>query len=92
MAIKTRTKHVKSGDWRTLEQFWTATGTAYFVHPAGAKIKVRYGVGLAGWDSQKQTLDGIHNKTLSVGLISVSYARMQIKVPASTDVTYQIHP
>lgn len=90
--MATKTKYVKSGDWRTLEWFWNATGTAYFVHPAGAKIKVRYGVGFAGKDSQKQTLDGVNTKTLSVGRASIAYARMQIKVSASTGVTYDIHP
>ena len=90
--MATETKYVKSGGWRTLERFWNATGTAYFVRPSGTKIRVRYGAGFASWNSQKQTLDGINTETLSVGKTSIAYARMQIKVSASTDVTYQIHP
>ena len=81
-----RTKYVRSGDWRTLETFWNATGKGYFLHPARAQIKVRYGVGWFGFDRQKQTLDGIHTKTLSVNGGSVLVARMQIKVAQSGNV------
>ena len=90
--MATRTKYVKKGKWRTLEWFWKASGTAYFLHPAGARIKVRYGVGIIGWDSQKQKLDGNERKTLSVGAGSVAYARMQMKVNKSIEVAYDIHP
>ena len=87
-----RTKHVKKGDWRTLESFWNAKGTAFFRAPAGAQIKVRYGVGWFGKDRQKQTLNGTEYKRLSVGSWSVTRARMQIKVKESTNVTYDIIP
>lgn len=90
--MATRTKFVTSGDWRTLEWFWNSTGNAAFIGPKGAVIKVRYGVGFLGWDSQKQTLDGVSTKRLSVGRTSVAYARMQIKVLSSTNVTYEVTP
>lgn len=53
-----RTKRITSGGWRTVETFWNAAGTAFFKAPAGAQIKVRYGVGWFGFDRQKQTLNG----------------------------------
>jgi len=90
--MATRTKYVKSGDWQTLETFWNATGNASFVSPKGAVIKVRYGVGFLGWDSQKQTLDGVNTRRLNVGGASVAYARMQMKVSTSTNVTYDVTP
>ncbi|MBN2091860.1 hypothetical protein JW964_19750 [candidate division KSB1 bacterium] len=90
--MATRTKLVKKGAWRTLEWFWNASGTAYFLLPEGASIKVRYGVGILGWDSQKQKLDGNNRRKLSIGGSSVAYARMQMKVNKSVEVTYEIHP
>jgi hypothetical protein len=87
-----RTKHVTSGDWRTVESFWNATGTAFFQAPAGAQVKVRYGVGWFGFDSQKQTLDGAHLRTLKVGRGSIAYARMQVRVKQTTDVRYDVYP
>ena len=87
-----REKYVKKGKWRTLEKFWNAKGTAFFRAPAGATIKVRYGVGWFGKDRQKQTLDGFNYKKLSVGSWSVSYARMQIKVARSGNFTYSACP
>ncbi|MER3425202.1 MAG: hypothetical protein C4293_20235 [Nitrospiraceae bacterium] len=52
-----RTKRIATGGWRTVESFWSARGTAFFRAPAGARIKVRYGVGWFGFDRQKQTLE-----------------------------------
>lgn len=86
-----RTKHISAGGWRTVEQFWNANGTAFFRAPAGATIKVRYGVGFLGFDSQKQTLNGSDYKNLAVGTGSVAYARMQIRVSESVDVTYDVY-
>jgi hypothetical protein len=85
-----RTKFVKAGDWVTLETYWHTNATLTFLAPARAQIKVRYGGGwIFGWDSQKQTLDGVHAKTLSVSqTASILVARVQIKVPTSTNVTY----
>ena len=79
--------YVKKGKWRTLESCWNCPEiVAYFVAPSGAQIKVRKGVGWLGWDSQKQTLNGVDTKTLSLG--GIIFERMQIKVPDSTYVTY----
>ena len=86
-----RTKTVRSGDWRTVESFWNANGTAFFRAPNGARIKVRYGVGFLGTDSQKQTLNGSDYKKLSVGFGSVTRARMQVRVDETTDVTYDVY-
>jgi hypothetical protein len=87
-----RTKFVEADDWRTLERFWTATGTAFFKLPQAASIKVRYGVGWLGFDRQKQTLDGLSYKKLSIGTGSVAYARMQIRVPQDAHITYDVFP
>ncbi len=86
-----RTKRIEAGDWRTVESFWNANGKAFFKLPVGASIKVRYGVGFLGFDSQKQTLNGSDYKQLSVGTGSVARARMQIKVSQTTDVTYDVY-
>ena len=86
-----RTKHITSGGWRTVESFWNASGTAFFKAPSGAKIKVRYGVGWFGFDRQKQTLNGRDYKKLTVGLGSLGYARMQVSVSQTTNVTYDVY-
>lgn len=86
-----RTKHIASGGWRTVESFWNANGTAFFRAPAGAQIKVRYGVGWFGFDRQKQTLNGTDYKKLEVGMGSLGYARMQVAVSQSTDLTYDVY-
>jgi hypothetical protein len=86
-----REKFVQAGDWRTLERFINASGTGFFLHPAGAQIKVRYGVGFLGFDSQKQTLDGRNEKSLSVGGVGTyAQARMQIRVSEDTWVRYVV--
>lgn len=85
------TKKIKSGEWQTVEWFWNAKATAFFRAPEGAKIKVRYGVGVFGFDRQSQTLNGSDFKKLEVGFGSVGYARIQVKVSHTTDVTYDIY-
>lgn len=88
----TKTQHIRSGKWRTVESFWNANGTAFFRAPAGASIKVRYGgVGVLGFDSQRQTLNGSDYKKLTVSSISVAYARMQVRVSQDTDITYDVY-
>ncbi|MGE0825819.1 MAG: hypothetical protein AB7G75_27090 [Candidatus Binatia bacterium] len=86
-----RSKYVKAGSWRTLETLWNAGAQGFFRLPAGAQIKVRRGVGWFGWDTQKQTLDGVNTKTLSSGT-SVILSRMQMKVTQSTYVSYTYCP
>jgi hypothetical protein len=85
-----RIGYVQAGDWRTLETFWNTSATGYFYFPAGAQIKVRYGVGWFGYDSDKQTLDGRSTKVLRVGGASVLRARMQMKFGRSLYVNYTI--
>ena len=88
-----RTKHVRAGAWRTLEWFWNQKATAFFGLPAGAIVKVRYGDGWPfGWNRQRQTLDGEDIKRLTIGLAAVAYARLQMRVPADTNVTYDVYP
>ncbi|MGW4946236.1 hypothetical protein ACWEOZ_32160 [Actinoplanes sp. NPDC004185] len=42
--------------------------------------------------SQEQTLDGHTVKRLSVGKASIVLARMRVKAPQTTDLTYDVHP
>jgi hypothetical protein len=86
-----RAKRIASGGWRTVESFWNARGTAFFKAPSGAQIKIRYGVGWFGFDRQKHTLNGRDFKKLEVGLGSLGYARMQVRVSQTTDVTYDVY-
>jgi hemolysin activation/secretion protein len=89
MASVTKTKTVKPGDWRTLESGWNVHFFAQFLLARGAQVKVRYGLGWLGWDSQKQTLNG--NTTVQLEVTSGSsktYARVQVKVKDTSDVTY----
>lgn len=85
-------KYVQAGDWRTLVSLWNTTATGVFRAPAGAEIKVRYGVGWLGKDRQKQKLDGFTPKILSVGRWSATYSRMQIKVQESMYVDFDYFP
>jgi hypothetical protein len=88
-----RTKRITSGSWQTIEWFFNATGFAFFKAPAGSTIKVRYGLGAFGKDRQKQTLNGREYKRLVVtAAFSLARARMQVKVPQTTDVTYDVYP
>ncbi len=87
-----KTKRIKAGGWRTVESFWNTTSTAFFLTPNGARIKIRYGSAWVGYDSGGQTLDGHTVKKLSVGMVSLAYARMQVRVSADADVTYDVHP
>jgi hypothetical protein len=86
-----KTKTIPSGAWRTVETFWNANGTAFFRAPAGARIKVRYGIGFFGFDRQVQTLNGSDYRTLRIGRASVAYARMQVSVSRTVDVTYDVY-
>jgi hypothetical protein len=85
-----KTKFVHAGDWVTLESYFHTSATLTFQSPAGAQIKIRYGGGwIFGWDSQQQTLDGLHAKQLNVSqAASTVGARVQIKVQRDTWVSY----
>ena len=87
-----KTRAVTSGGWRALEGFWNQKATVFFRSPAGAQVKVRYGYGWLGWDSQKQTLDDSATKRLIIGLAAIAYATIQINVRADTNVTYDVYP
>jgi hypothetical protein len=82
---------IRAGGWRTLETFWNAKATLFFKGPAKAQVKVRYG-GALGVDRQEHTLDGVRSVKVSVGIWSLTYARVQIKVPRDTVVSYVVCP
>ena len=89
MAEVLQVKVVKAGGWRTLESGWNTSFTCIFHDPAGAQVKVRYGDGWPfGRDSLRQTLDGLHDKSVGVGRVSVVYARVQMNVQHDTEVRY----
>lgn len=88
----TQTRFVEVGAWTTLETVWGGEARAVFVRPARAQIKVRYGDGRwCGTDRQQQTLDGFRARGLKVGPARILYARIQITVPRSTEVTYDVY-
>ena len=87
-----KTQFVEVGAWTTLERLWGSKGRAVFVGPARAEIKVRYGNGRGlGWDLQRQTLDGVHAREMKIGLWSLVYARIQILVSRSREVSYDFY-
>jgi hypothetical protein len=92
MAEELHDKFVKAGDWRTLESGWNAQFGCRFVEPNGARVKIRYGVGWLGWDSQKRTLDGVSPMTIQVTQTGVFYARIQMKVSHDANVSYTYIP
>jgi hypothetical protein len=80
----------KKGEWCTVVNGWGYSATVYFWEPARSEIKIRYGGDwfFTGFNSQQQTLDGIHAKHVSVSrYLSLIGARVQIKVPFTTYVT-----
>lgn len=87
-----RTKRLPGGKTQTVESFWNATGTAFFREPAGATINVKYGKGRLSVNRQKQTLDGIAIKKLVVSKGSLVFARMRVRVPVASEVTYDMYP
>lgn len=85
-------KHVEQGDWRTLETFWNQSTKVMFRGPKGARIKLRYGAGVFGFDRSKQTLDGLTLKTLQFGADSIARIRVQVKVDQDCEVRYAVAP
>lgn len=87
-----KVSYVQSGDWRTLATLWNTTATGRFVCPANAQIRIRYGAGYwwtGAYNEQTQTLNCWNYKYLVVSkLKSLEGARMQIKVPTSTYVSW----
>jgi hypothetical protein len=81
---------LQPGRWNNLEWFYgkVPETIARFQMPAGVKLKVRYGYGRLGWNSQQQTTDGVSNRDLKVSGF-VGRARMAAKVDRVTLVTYQ---
>lgn len=91
--MSTRTVHVTAGDWRTVYQVWGSTATRYgvFTQPAGAEIRVRYGVGWLGRSRQRQRLDGINAKYLKHGgATNFLRVRFQVRVQSDTDLSWTL--
>ena len=89
-----RTKLVKAGSWRTLESYWNATGTAFFLNPINLKVRVRYG-GNSWWNGfsrQEKTLNGAQAIRISIGIGSLVSARLQAFNKTDIDVTYDVYP
>jgi hypothetical protein len=74
-----------------VETFWNARATTFLRAAVDAQIKVCCGVGWFGFDRQKQSLNGRDFKKLEVGLGSLGYARIQVLVSGTTDVTYDVY-
>lgn len=87
-----KTVQLRGGVTHTIESFWNTTSTAFFQGPSGAIINVKYGKGRLSTNRQKQTLDGTSIKKLTVGKGSLVFARMRVKVPVTSQVTYDIYP
>jgi len=87
--MSARIAYLTDGSWHTIETFWNVHAVLFFLEPAGAHIKVRYGFGVVGWSSQCQTLNGNDVKVLEIANISFCGARVQIWVPFPMSVTYQ---
>lgn len=89
-----RIKFIKQGGWQTLESYWNATGTAFFLHPANAQVRVRYG-GNSWWNGftrQQQKVNGRYYIKVVVGKTSVLYARIQISVDTDQNIQYDVYP
>jgi len=89
-----RTKLVKGGGWRTLESYWNASGTAFFLQPKNAKVRIRYG-GSSWWNGftrQEKTLSGTKVIKLSIGIGSLVSARLQASNKSDTELTYDVYP
>ena len=89
-----KSKLVKPDKWQTLESYWNAKGTVFFLEPKNARVRVRYG-GSSWWNGytgQEKTLDGIKTMKISIGIGSILYARLQIAVKVDSNVTYDVYP
>ena|SRR5688572_11429483 len=77
------------GPWWTLESFIGKAAKTVFVFraPTGVHIKVRRGVGIFGWDSQRQLTDGVSDKKLTVEGW-VGRARIQVGVKQELALTW----
>jgi len=77
--IDTIRKHVKGGDWVTLETVFNQPVRCVFREPAGAWIRTRFAI----FSFDEQRLDGSSYKELGP-----RFGACQIKVDHDCDVTY----
>lgn len=77
------------GPWWTLETFMgKAARTAFvFRRPPGVHVKIRYGIGWFGYDSQRQLTDGVSDRRLTVSGWVIR-ARVQAGVKQTTTVEW----
>jgi len=87
-----RTLRLKAGAWQTVESLWGRSVTAFFRAPAGAEVRVYYGLDTLGAERQAQTLDGEHYAKVEVGNGSLAHARIQVRMPRDATMTYDIYP
>jgi hypothetical protein len=88
-----RTLRLKAGAWQTVESLWGTSATAFFRAPAGAQVRVYYGLGRLGAERQTQTLDCEHYVKVAVSVgSSLAHARIQVLVRRDSTFTYDIYP
>lgn len=87
-----RTLRLQAGQWRTVESLWGQNVTAFFRAPAGAQIRVYYGLDHLGAARQTQTLDGESYAKVEVGAGSLARARIQVMVLRDSTLTIDIYP
>lgn len=88
-----RRVHVRAGGWRTVYEVFGSTAKRYgvFTRPAGAEIRVRYGVGRLGRSTQRQSLDGVNAKVLEHGgVTNFLRVRFQVRVQSDTDMIWTL--
>lgn len=88
MAVVSRSRFVTAGGWRTLESGWNISFGCRFRDPTGAQVRVRYGVGVFGWNEQRHTLNGSSITVIVNNLQSTLYAQVQMRVQQSSNVNY----
>jgi hypothetical protein len=77
------------GEWQTVESFWNVNANLFFQKPAGARIRVQYGLGIISWITQVQTLNGFDVIDIEINNASLCGARVQIWVNSTTQLNYQ---
>jgi hypothetical protein len=74
-----REKHLKPGDWRTVETFVNSSAKIIFLGPAGCRVKLVSFPGTKG--NQRQVLDGVNPKIVKVSGLRGLFGRVQVRIP-----------
>jgi hypothetical protein len=83
-------KQVRRDEWTTLEWFLGTSAEVVFKEPAGAMIRIRYGIGWFSYTKQHQTFDGVRHRRLIVSGLSLFLARVQVYSPVDTGIVYKL--